>query len=79
MEDAFAARGWRVKRDSPFAGTFVPGGFYQTDERVHSVMIEVRRGLYMDEASGKRLRDFGAVGAAIVAAVATALDSTQRS
>ncbi|MEX1336105.1 MAG: N-formylglutamate amidohydrolase, partial [Candidatus Limnocylindrales bacterium] len=43
LEAAFAAEGYVVRRDAPFAGTFVPGGFYGTDERVRSVMIEVRR------------------------------------
>lgn len=54
MESAFAAEGFRVKRDSPFSGTFVPSGFYGRDERVRSVMIEVRRGLYIDEATAQR-------------------------
>jgi len=76
MEEAFAAEGWRVKRDSPFAGTFVPGGYYGVDTRVHSVMIEVRRGLYMDEAGGVRLPEFREVSAAIVGAIAAALAST---
>ncbi len=73
MEAAFAAAGLRVLRDSPFAGTFVPSGYYGTDARVHSVMIEVRRGLYMDEATGERGPAFEDVGAAITRAVATAL------
>jgi N-formylglutamate amidohydrolase len=76
MEAAFAAEGLRVLRDSPFAGTFVPSGSYGTDARVHSLMIEVRRGLYMDEASGERLPAFDGVGAAITRAVAAALGQT---
>ena len=65
LESAFAAEGLSVKRDSPFAGTFVPSGFYGHDARVHSVMIEVRRGLYMNEATSERLPGFGDVGAAL--------------
>ena len=76
MEAAFAAEGLRVLRDSPFAGTFVPSGSYGTDARVHSVMIEVRRGLYMDEATGERVGAFDDVGAAITRAVAAALGET---
>jgi N-formylglutamate amidohydrolase len=78
MEAAFAAEGMRVLRDSPFAGTFVPSGSYGTDARVHSVMIEVRRGLYMDEATGERRPGFDDVGAAITRAVAAALGEAWR-
>ena len=40
---------------------------------MRSVMIEVRRGLYMDEASGERSAAFGAVAATIVSAVESAV------
>lgn len=70
---AFEAEGFRVKRDSPFAGTFVPGGFYARERRVRSVMVEVRRGLYMDEATAERAPDFEAVSAAIERAVMAGL------
>ncbi len=76
MEEAFATERLHVLRDMPFAGTFVPSGYYGTDDRVHSVMIEVRRGLYMDETSAERLPGFGAVAATIVRAVTAALAAT---
>ncbi len=72
IEPAFAAEGFVVKRDTPFLGTFVPSGFYGRDPRVRSVMIEVRRGLYIDEASGERLPGFDSVRNAIKRAVETA-------
>ena len=37
--------------DSPFAGTYVPLRYYGNDARVASIMIEIRRDQYMDEAS----------------------------
>lgn len=77
MEQAFAVEGLRVLRDTPFAGTFVPSGYYGTDTRVHSVMIEVRRGLYMDESSAERLAGFEVVAATIVRAVTAALAAGQ--
>ena len=52
MQQAFRAQGFRVARDTPFAGTFVPSGYYESEPRVTSVMIEVRRGLYVDERTG---------------------------
>ena len=73
LEGALRGAGLAVRRDVPFAGAFVPSGFYGRERRVHSVMIEVRRGLYMDEASGERSTSFEAVAAAIVGAVESAL------
>lgn len=76
VESAVADAGFAVKRNAPFAGTFVPSGFYGRDVRVHSLMIEVRRGLYMDEVTGERLSGFSDVGAAIVGAVGNVLEAS---
>lgn len=43
--------GLTTARDTPFAGTFVPSAWLG-DERVRSVMLEVRRDTYMDEVTG---------------------------
>jgi len=53
------ALNWMTARFSvavnrPFAGTFVPSRYYHKDKRVSSIMIEVNRSLYMDEATGNR-------------------------
>jgi N-formylglutamate amidohydrolase len=76
LTQAFDTEGFRVKRDSPFAGTFVPSGFYGRERRVRSVMVEVRRGLYMDEGTAERRPDFRDVSAAIERAVAFGLALT---
>lgn len=47
-----------VKENSPFAGSMVPSKFYEKDERVHSIMIEIKRSLYMDETTGQKNSDF---------------------
>lgn len=73
LEDAFASEGFRIERDTPFAGTFVPSGSYGRDSRVTSVMVEVRRGLYLDEASAERRADYPVVRAAIQRALTSAL------
>jgi N-formylglutamate amidohydrolase len=52
LRDGLAAAGFRVAVDRPFAGTLVPLRWYGTDPRVQSVMIEVRRDRYLDEATG---------------------------
>lgn len=46
--------GWTVEIDRPFAGALVPMAYYRTDTRVRSVMIEVNRGLYLDESTGQK-------------------------
>ncbi len=73
LEAAFTAEGFRVGRDWPFSGTFVPSGFYGRDARVRSVMIEVRRDLYLDESTAERLPGLDMVAAAIGRAVAAGL------
>jgi N-formylglutamate amidohydrolase len=50
----FTDRGFRVGVNRPFAGALVPNAYYGRDQRVQSVMIEVRRDLYMDERTGER-------------------------
>lgn len=69
----FEAEGFTVAVDSPFVGTLVPLEYLGRDPRVHSVMIEVRRGLYCDEATGSRNERFEAVRDAIERAVMGAM------
>ena len=57
----FTDRGFSVGVNCPFAGALVPNAFYGRDARVQSVMIEVRRDLYMDERTGSRLSRFAEV------------------
>ena len=76
LESAFRAAGLRVDTNTPFAGTFVPSGFLGRDERVHSVMIEVRRGLYIDEATAGKLGTFDSVANTITSAISEALAAT---
>ena len=53
-EDFFRAQGFLVGVDIPFSGTIVPNRFFGTEPRVQSLMIEVRRDLYMDESTGEK-------------------------
>ena len=46
--------GWTVAVNKPFAGALVPVPYFRADSRVHAVMIEVNRRLYLNEASATR-------------------------
>jgi N-formylglutamate amidohydrolase len=71
--DSYARVGFRVRRDSPFAGALVPIRHHATDLRVASVMIEVRRGLYCDETTSEPLATFDAMRDRIRLATLTAI------
>ena len=47
-----------VKYNEPFKGSIVPLKFYNKEIRVQSIMIEVRRDLYMNEQSRKKNYNF---------------------
>ena len=44
--------------DEPFTGSYTPSRFYAKDTRVASLMIEVRRDLYMNELDGTKTQHF---------------------
>ena len=66
---AFRDEGFRVAFDRPYAGAMVPSGLLGRDQRLRSVMIEVRRGLYLDEDTGERSTDYPALHSALERAV----------
>ncbi len=72
VRGAFADAGFRVRLDAPFAGSLVPMAYYGREQLVSSVMIEVRRGLYCDERTGRPAPGFHAVSATIEGAVSLA-------
>ena len=61
LTDLFRVAGYSVEINRPFAGALVPLAFYQKDPRVQSIMIEVRRDLYMDESTGQKIPGYGAI------------------
>jgi N-formylglutamate deformylase len=50
--------GLDVAVNTPCAGSLVPARFFGRDARVRSLMIELRRDLYMDEATGAKSAGF---------------------
>ena len=61
LRKKFRSLGYSVKENYPFQGTLVPMQHYYKDIKVQSVMIEVKRSLYMDEKTGEKSDGFEAV------------------
>jgi len=58
-ENYFKSRGFDVRLNEPFIGTIIPSEIYQSkDTRVQSVMIEVRRDLYIKELTAEKNSQF---------------------
>ena len=58
-ENFFKSHGFDVELNEPFQGTIIPAKIYKSkDSRVQSVMIEVRRDLYIDENTAEKNGQF---------------------
>lgn len=53
-EAAFRTLGYRVARNTPYAGGFTTRHYGRPAERVHALQIELNRALYMDEGTVTR-------------------------
>jgi len=58
VQKFFSTRGYKVSFNTPYSGTMVPIHYYHKDGKVHSVMIEINRSLYLDEASAEKNSEF---------------------
>ena len=56
--ELFEGLNFTLKYNEPFKGSIVPLKFYNKEKRVQSIMIEVRRDLYMNEQSRKKNYNF---------------------
>lgn len=62
-EDAFRRRGYRVVRNTPYAGGYTTRHYGQPRHGSHALQIELNRALYMDEGRHAKLPAFGHVAA----------------
>lgn len=63
IEAAFQAEGFRVSRNTPFAGAFIAQSYGRPSAGRHVVQVEIDRSLYMDEARVEPLPGFDAFAA----------------
>jgi N-formylglutamate amidohydrolase len=75
--DFFSSRGIDVAVDQPFAGSMVPSAFMHRSHEVQSIMIEVRRDLYLKEDTGRRHAGFAQMQALLTALRETLLNQAQ--
>jgi N-formylglutamate amidohydrolase len=54
----FESGGYSLGIDWPYSGTMVPLKYFNTDSRIHSIMLEVNRRLYLKQNSIERSEDF---------------------
>ncbi|TAN63889.1 MAG: N-formylglutamate amidohydrolase [Magnetospirillum sp.] len=59
VDDAFRQRGYRVVRNTPYAGGFTTRHYGHPRQGSHALQIELNRALYMDEAEHQRGPGFG--------------------
>jgi len=62
-EDAFRARGYRVVRNTPYAGGFTTRHYGKPRQGSHALQIELNRALYMDENSHAKTAGFARLAA----------------
>ena len=60
-KEYFSKENFTLAFNTPFSGTFVPIKYYQKDERISSIMIEIKRSLYMNEATSEKIQSFSRI------------------
>lgn len=58
VAEAATAEGFRVRRNSPFAGAYVTATYGRPRDNIHVVQLELDRSLYMDEGRIEPRADF---------------------
>ena len=78
VEAAFAAAGFRVGRNSPFAGAYIAQAYGRPSAGHHVVQVEIDRALYMDEGRIRPLADFEGFRSRMIPVVAELCDMGRR-
>ncbi|TMM52305.1 N-formylglutamate amidohydrolase [Sulfitobacter sabulilitoris] len=70
VEAAFAAAGFVVTRNAPFAGAYITQAYGRPSRAQHAVQVEIDRSLYMNERLIRPNGDFDSVKAALRTVIA---------
>lgn len=60
VSEAVSAEGFRLRRNSPFAGAYITATYGKPQQNIHVVQLEMDRSLYMDERRIEPRADFDA-------------------
>ena len=69
VEQAFRNVGFRVARNTPFAGAYIVQQYGHPDRGQHAIQVEVDRRIYMNEQTFARNADFDDIKAAMTSVV----------
>lgn len=58
VSEAVTAEGFRLRRNSPFAGAYITAAYGKPRQNIHVVQLEMDRSLYMDERQIQPRADF---------------------
>jgi len=58
LENICGSRDYIFSHNEPFTGSYVPIKYFQKEPAVKSLMIEIRRGTYMNESSGCKSQQY---------------------
>ena len=64
-------RGFRVRRNDPYAGGYVTRHYGRPSSQVHVLQVEICRSLYMNESRFEKLSDFAEIQGLFTALLAT--------
>lgn len=70
MEAAFAAAGFRVARNMPFAGAFITQHYGRPSRNQHAIQVEIDRAIYMNERTLEPNTNFAAFKTQLNAVIA---------
>lgn len=70
VEAAFASAGFKVARNTPFAGAYVTQTYGRPSRQQHAIQIEIDRSIYMDEETLTPNANFNDVKQALTAVIA---------